>query len=497
MTEPTGTAPPPFRSAKLSILASYVSHAVSILLGGLGVTFIVQLLPTDWHWLAPALIALLVATMVIQPLWSYWFTRYTVTSEALVEESGWLDRRVRTMQWSTVQAIDRRTEWELRLFGLAHLQVAQTGQDEARIEIRGIRAATVEHVLELARAGRGALPLHDALAATDEPRPGQTLYRATIGDLVVMSVMFGAAIFAAPAMAFGAWEMAEQFGLQGWFQELVARLQPVTAAIIAAVIAIAISILRTVLAHFGFTVSREGEELRIRQGLLITKERVFRESSIQGVVVQRNLLEQCTGRARLWLLTLDGDDHLGQNLVLPSLPIRVVERVAREAFPSRVPISGSLLAARPPVVTALLTTLLALGVLGGVYAACTIRLGWHPAFAGAAALIALATVSAIFRVLLARFEVDRRGELLLLRRSYLTESLRAVDLTSVRRVSARRVPHWLARGTLLLPSAAIYAGKGTTLRALRADASAVELVRATSVAHAPAAAAAVLAQHRV
>lgn len=312
-----------------------------------------------------------------------------------------------------------------------------------------------------------------------------------------MSVMFGVAIVAAPMMAFGAWEAAEQFGLREWLSGAISRLEPVSAAAIAGAAVIIVSILKTVLTYFGFQVLRDGGELRIRHGLLITRERSFRESSIQGVVVQRNLLEQCTGRARLWLLTLDANEDLGTNLVLPSLPLRVVERIARASFPSRVPTTGTLLARRPPIVTTFLTTLLAVAVVGGTYAALALQLGWHPLLAGAGALLSLALVSTVCRVLLARLDTDPDSELLLLRRTYLTESLRSVDLAAVRRVSARRVPHWLApRGRRLLPSASIYAGKALTLRALHADASAIERIRSVSVSNAPRVARATLAQHR-
>ncbi|WP_404311998.1 PH domain-containing protein [Agrococcus terreus] len=498
-----------FRSARRSIAAAYLGHAVGLLLGGLGVTFVVQLLPEDWHWIGPLLIGLIVATMLVEPIWSYAFRRYTVNADAVVEEVGWLDRRVKTLRWSRVQALDRTTDWQLRTFGLATLTIAQAGQEAAQVEIRGIDAATIELVLAHARTGGATAepagePREASAAAEAAPATASgtrsdagVLYRASVRDLAIMSVMFGAAVLAAPAVVFGAWEAAEQLGLQGWLSGAIGRLEPVSAAVIAAVAVIALGVVKTVLTYHGFTVRRTGDELRIRHGLVITHERAFRETSIQGVVVQRNLLEQCTGRARLWLLTLDSKDDLGKNLVLPSLPLAAVERIAREAFPSRVPIAGALLAARPPILTALLTTLLALAAVGGTYAGLALRLGWPPLLAGAGALVALAVLSSILRVLLARLDADPHQELLLLRRTYLTESLRSVDLAAVRRVSARRVPRWLApRGQRLLPSAAIYAGKRITLRALRADPAAVERIRRVCVSHAPAVAAATLAQHR-
>ncbi len=511
-----------FRSARASILAAYLSLAVGIALGGLGVTLLVQLLPPDWRWIGPVIIALLVVAMIAEPVTSHWFTRYTVTADAVIEESGWLDRKVKTLRWSRVQAVDRSTEWQLRLFGLANLRIAQSGQDAAQIEIRGIRAATIAQVLERARLGGAtaavvaidsvaidsvapALAEHpsgdsEPLASGDAELPSPTerlLYRASTWDLAVMSVMFGAAVLTVPALAFGAWEAAEQFGLQGWLSGVVGGLEPVSAAILAGLAAIVLGALGTVLRYHGFSVRRDGAELRIRHGLLITHERSFREDSIQGVVVQRNLLEQCSGRARLWLLTLDANEQLGKNLVLPSLPVRVVERIARESFPGRVPAGGTLLARRPPLLTTLVTTIFAIAIVGSTYAALTWGLSWPILLAGAAALVALATFSAVCRVLLARLATDPHSELLLLRRTYLTESLRCVDLAAVRRVTARRLPRWVSpRGRRLLPSAAIYAGKAVTLRALHADAAAVERIRAVSVAHAPLVAARTLAQHR-
>lgn len=509
MTDAPAPAPLRFRSAPRAILAAYLGHAVGLLLGGLGITVVVQLLPEDWHWLGPILIGLLIATMVIEPVWSYTFTRYTVNADAVVAQTGWLDRRVKTLRWSRVQALDRTTDWQLRLFGLANLTIAQAGQDAAQIEIRGIDANTIARVRAFARTAGAADATAVDAAADDapagEPREAEdavtsdadVLYRASVRDLAIMSVMFGAAIFAAPALVFGVAEAAEQFGLQGWLSDTIGRLEPVSAALIAGAIVIGLSIAKTVLTYHGFTVRRVGDDLQIRHGLLVTQERSFREASIQGVVVQRNLLEQCTGRARLWLLTLDSNDDLGKNLVLPSLPLRAVERIARESFPTRVPASGTLLAKRPPILTAFVTTLLAIAVLGGTYAALVVQLAWPPLPSGALALVALAIVSAVCRVLLARLDADPNAELLLLRRTYLTESLRSVDLSAVRRVRARRVPLWLSpAGQRLLPSASIYAGKTVTLRALRADAAAVERIRTVSVAHAPRVAAETIAQHR-
>lgn len=504
------TAPVTFRSARLSILAAYLGHAVGILLGGLGVTFITQLLPEDWQWIGPLLIALIVAAMVVEPLWSYAFTRYIVTADAIVEESGWLDRRVKTLRWSRVQALDRSTEWQLRVFGLADLTIAQSGQEASQIVVRGVSAARIEQVLALASAARtsAALPGDTADEAAVEgdadAAPGarrtvgaDLLYRASVWDLVLMSVMFGAAVLAVPLLAFGAWEAVEQFGMQEWVSGVIASLNPVGAAAIAAVAVIGGGIVKTVLTYHGFEVRREGAELRIRHGLLITHERRFKEASIQGVVLQRNLLEQCTGRARLWLLTQDANEHLGKNLVLPSLPTRVVERIAREAFPSRVPAHGDLLARRPPVATTFVTVVIAAAVVAGSYWALTTKLEWPPLPAGTVAVVALAIVSALCRVLLARLESDPGAELLLLHRTYLTESKRYVDLAVVHRITARRLPAWIAPGgQRLLPSASIYAGKALTLRALRGDAATVERARTVSVAHAPKVAAAIVAQHR-
>lgn len=507
---PEATAPLRFRSARRAILAAYVGHAVRVLMGGLGITFIVGWLPESWHWIGPWLIGLLVASMVIEPIWSHAFTTYTVTADAVVEQAGRLHRRVKTLRWNRVQAIDRDTDWRLRLFGLATLTVAQAGQEAARIEIRAIDAAMIERVLAAARAG-GASEASAPTATDDEQaEPGAAtspearataaeaavLYRASLWDIAVMSVMFGTVILAAPAMAFGAWEVAERWGLGEGLRSIAGGIGPLGAAAIVVVLVVLLGIARTVVTHHRFTVRRVGGTLQIQHGLLTTRERSFRESSIQGVVVQRNLLEQLTGRARLWLLTLDSDDHLGKNLVLPSLPLRVVERVARESFPSRVP-AGPLLARRPRVLTALGTTVLALAVAVGTYAALAMGLGWAPLFAGICALVTLAIVSGIGRVLLARIDVDAGAELLLLRRTYVTESLRAVDLSAIRRVRASRVPAWLApTGHRLLPSVSIYAGKRATLRALHAAPAAVEHIRATAVLHAPRVAAETLARHR-
>jgi putative membrane protein len=89
-----------------------------------------------------------------------------------------------------------------------------------------------------------------------------------------------------------------------------------------------------VLAHFGFTLSREGDFLYIKRGLLERREATIPLGRIQAVRVSEGLLRQPFGLASLRVESAGYGEDAGVSAVMfPLLPFGEVQALLREAAP--------------------------------------------------------------------------------------------------------------------------------------------------------------------
>lgn len=462
--------------------ASYLGHLTSIIgLTVAGVLYTVQedLWPGPIAWL---LIGPFLAIRLTDPWYVWWTTRVAVRDSAIVHVSGLLERRTQTVAWRDVRAVDVAEPWGHRLLGLAHVTIAQAGGEAARVVIPAVDRPTLARIRQLAdshRSGEEAATARhadapDARTATVEssaglaaaaaggharPDRGRSLYRATIADLLIASLVFGQFAIAGAAAAYALWEMLETFGLE----QAVLRLAGDGAVVAAAVVALVIVLTgaaMTALRFWGFEVRvTEGGDVAIAYGAIERRHRTIDASAIAGATLKRNLIEMILGRVRLGLLTTDSAAQLGTNLLLPSLPSRVVDRVVEELLHERAPASP--LTGRAGALRGAALLLVSIAPAAGL--AWLVADQDLPLWLGIVGVaLALLLSFAIGRVLCSRMTFESAQHMVALTTLYVGDRLQLVHAASVHQIAVSRM-----FGRPYLTRAHYYAGAPRALTAAR------------------------------
>jgi putative membrane protein len=306
---------------------------------------------------------------------------------------------MRELPWESITAIDANQPLALRLLGIYQVTLVQAGEDVTQIRIRGIgrdMLSAIEDRWERHRDKDGRRAV--VALAPDEgvcvKEPGQgvpvppdfevSLYRSKVVDLAIASLAYGRFIVLAPAIAFSLWDLAESAGVGNIVMDYVSTASPPVVGAVALVVALLGSVVATIVRFHGFCVSADAcDGLVLRYGLMERRRRRIDTSAVVAITLQRNIFEQASGRARLSLLTRDSAGQLGSNLLLPSLPISVIEPILRDRFIGegkscmlgrKAPVLSCLLCAGVLVVLPVATCLL-------VTAYTSLVLGWAVLFA--------------------------------------------------------------------------------------------------------------------
>ncbi len=227
---------------------------------------------------------------------------YAVSETAISARRGVLNVRETVVPLERVQAIDTVQGPLQRLFGVTAVHVqAAGGAREGEIVLEALSPEAVAELRE--RVGRGA----GAGAAAAERPPPDAVRALSRGGLAAAALTAGQLGVILPALA-GAWQAADDVligddGAEGATGAL--GLLPDTAGEIVAaglallLVAWLLSIAGAVIAFAGFTVTREGDRLLIRRGLLARREASVPLGRVQGVTMVEGLLRQPFGLASL------------------------------------------------------------------------------------------------------------------------------------------------------------------------------------------------------
>jgi putative membrane protein len=232
-------------------------------------------------------LAFAVAGVVAATLLGYWrwaTTTWWVTADAIHRKSGVVGVKETDVPLRRIQAIDLEQGPVQRLFGVYAAHV-QTGGGGAKGEIV-LEAVGPEDVAAL----RALLTEREPAAAAQRPEP-EAERRLTRPMLLIAALTAGQLGVILPALA-GFFQL-----LQSSFDEDEAvRLVPhtVSAAVFGAVALLVaawlLSVLGSVVAFAGFTVTREGDRLRIRRGLLARREATVPVERVRAVEVVEGVL---------------------------------------------------------------------------------------------------------------------------------------------------------------------------------------------------------------
>lgn len=415
------------------------------------------------RWAVYVFAALLVAR-VVAPVWTWASLRYEVVSEGLWVATGLVNRRTRFTAWSAVAAVEVDQPWSHRVFGVARLTLRQGGDDATPTVLPGLDSASASALATRARAS--SPPSGQAPDDATPDAPEAPVYRASVSDLLIASLIYGKFATFGAAVALSALDVLDRLGWMDGASRLT-MASPLVVGPVVAVGVLAAGAATMVLRFGGLETVQRHDAVVIRYGLLSTRERVVAADAIIGVELRRNLLELVLRRVRLTLITVDSATRLGSNLVLPSLRERDAARVV--ATPSFLGVvdSARLPVSRLSAVGTGAATLLVLLSSAAALTSLTVRVLDLRLVHGVPVFVVV--VLALYKTgstALARLRVDRDAGSVTLTTTFVSHREVTLHLAHVHLISAVHL-----RARPLLVRLHYYAGMPRVLTAVRHDPS--------------------------
>jgi putative membrane protein len=270
-----------------------------------------------------ALGALVVAALAT--LWGFlsWrATTYAVAGGAFRLRTGVFQKNERTIPLEHVQSVDTVQGVIQRLFGVYEVRVetAGGGAAEPDASLPALDHASVE---ELRSEIEG--PRREPSGVGEEAGP-EVLRRLSTRELLVAGATSGQIGIALSLLAVGS-QIFDDVLSEGFVRNLVDALAPrsITVALVLVpafvLLAWLLAIAGTVLAYAGFTLSRDGDFLYIKRGLLERREATIPLARIQAVRISEGVLRQPFGLASLRVESAGyGKDAGVSTTLFPLLP---------------------------------------------------------------------------------------------------------------------------------------------------------------------------------
>ena len=326
-------------------------HPVAMLIGAIktirrwvgaaAIPGIAALAGTGWRLeIAIAGIFFLVVGSGVWGILSWRATTYSVSGGAFYVRRGVLQKSERTIPLDHVQSVDTVQGIIQRLFGVVELRIETAGggtnEPDAALSALDRRAAeTLRREIEGSR---------QSVEAEESAGP-EVIRKLSTRDLLVAGATSGQ-IGVALSLVAVASQFFDNFLPDNLTERLFESLAPRSLTVILllvlflALFAWLLSIGGTVLAYSGFTLSRDGDFLYIRRGLLERREATLPLARIQAVRIVEGILRQPFGLAMLRVESAGygrGTEDVGVSTTLfPLLPRKDAERLLRTAAPEFV-----------------------------------------------------------------------------------------------------------------------------------------------------------------
>src|SRR5215203_4644920 len=281
------------------------------------------------------LVAVIVAG-ALAALWGFlsWrATTYAVTGNSFRLRHGVFQRSERTIPLDHVQSVDTVQGVIQRLFGVVEVRIETAGGGSSEPD------ASLS-ALDLTAAQALRRELEGSREARTEVTTGPTvLRRLSTRDLLVAGATSGQIGVAFSIIAVGS-QFFDDFLSDAFIRRLIETLAPnwlmVLLILVPAGLLLAwlLAIAGTVLAYTGFTLSREGNFLYIKRGLLERREATIPLARIQAVRVSEGVLRQPFGLAAVRVESAGyGEDAGVSSMLFPLLPRDEVNELLAEAAP--------------------------------------------------------------------------------------------------------------------------------------------------------------------
>ncbi len=284
------------------------------------------------------LLGALVVT-VLAAIWGFlsWrATTYQITGGAFRLRRGVLQKNERTIPLDHVQSVDTVQGIIQRLFDVVEVRIetaggGASGPDASLSALDRAAAGTLRREIE----GSGREPVETAAGPT-------ILRRLGTRELLIAGATSGQIGVALSLIAVAS-QLFDDLG-DFFSQDLIQRIYETAApnsivAVLLLVLAVALfawllAIAGTVLAYAGFTLSREGDFLYIKRGLLERREATIPLARIQAVRIVEGILRQPFGLASLRVESAGyGEDAGVSTTLFPLLPQKEARRLLLDAAP--------------------------------------------------------------------------------------------------------------------------------------------------------------------
>ncbi len=240
---------------------------------------------------------------------------YRIDEGELRVEQGVISRNRRFIPLERIQAVDLSQGLLQRLLGVVRVQVETAGGGRSSPEV-SLAAVSRDDANRLRRALAGQHETLDERPQMETPAP---VRRLAFADLLIagstsgrvgiaLSIVVSIIAFADDLIPFDA--IAGQFGRLSGFGAVV------LAALLFAGFVWFLGVLGTTLAHAGFTLTRDGDNLTIERGLLERRHATIPIDRIQSIRVVEGIVRQPFGLVELRIDSAGYGEHSGESTVL-------------------------------------------------------------------------------------------------------------------------------------------------------------------------------------
>jgi putative membrane protein len=287
-------------------------------------------------WTVTLLLLGLLVVAALAALWGFlaWrATTYKVTGNSFRLRQGVLQKNERTIPLEHVQSVDTVQGIIQRAFGVYEVRVETAGGGASEPDA-SLAALDRDAAQTLRREIEGS-----ERQWSEETAGPTILRRLSTRGLLVAGATSGQIGIAFSVLAIG-FQFLDNFFPDDFVRRLVETLAPNWLMVVlillptGLLLAWLLAIAGTVLAYTGFTLSRQGDYLYIKRGLLERREATIPLSRIQAVRISEGLLRQPFGLASLRVESAGyGEDAGVSTTLFPLLPREDVEDLLAGAAP--------------------------------------------------------------------------------------------------------------------------------------------------------------------
>ncbi|PFR30974.1 hypothetical protein COK19_03625 [Bacillus cereus] len=305
-------------------------HPITILfdirISGLIPLIIIVLLDEDgvepWYWF-PIFIVGFVLILALFSFVKWYFKVYWIENNILHIKQGVFVKKESYLNKERVQTISTASNIIYQLFELTKLKIETAGGgSEPEVTLAGIKEEEAKELIALLHKVEDEKLVKEEKILREEPNT--TVYQLTAKEILLASITSGqfGLLFS------GLFFLYTQFDnvLPKWLIEEVEtyvkdnsvyHLLYMVAILI--VISWIISTIGYALKHANFTVERNGNEIRISQGLLEKKEMVLKLHRIQALTMKEGILRQPFGYCSMEVEMIQSIDTKNMNVILHPL----------------------------------------------------------------------------------------------------------------------------------------------------------------------------------